>query len=52
MQKMNLIIPLSMAGLMGMGTYILMNRNTKVKADKLINNLLDKANDMTSNMKK
>lgn len=39
-----------MAGLIGIGTYVLMNKQTKGKADKLINNLLDKANDMTNDM--
>ncbi len=47
MKKMSLIVPIALGGVMGMGAYILMNQNTKVKADKLINNLLDKANDMT-----
>mgnify|MGYP003571286287 CR=1 FL=1 len=50
MKKMGLIAGLSMAGLIGLGTYTLINKNTKNKADKLINNLLDKANDMTQNM--
>ena len=40
-----------MAGLIGLGAYTLMNKNTKQKADKLINNMLDKANTMTSKMK-
>ncbi len=41
-----------MAGLIGLGAYTLMNKNTKQKADKLINNMLDKANTMTSKMSK
>ena len=41
-----------MAGMIGMSTYILMNKNTKNKADRLINNMLDKANELTCNMNK
>lgn len=36
------------AGLVGMATYTLMNKNTKKSADRLINNALDKVN--ASNM--
>ncbi len=36
-----------MASAIGVGTYVLMNKNTKAKADKLLNNILDKANEMT-----
>ena len=50
MKKMHVITGLTVAGLMGLGTYILVNKNTKAKADKLINNVLDKANIMTSDM--
>ena len=50
MKKMNLISGMVVAGLIGLGTYTLANRNTKNKADKLINNMLDKANNMTNNM--
>lgn len=41
-----------MAGAIGLGAYVLMNKNTKNKADKLLNNILDKANTMTTNMGK
>lgn len=50
MKKTGIVCGMMMAGLIGMGTYILMNKQTKGKADKLINNLLDKANDMTNDM--
>ena len=52
MRKMNMITSIALAGMIGMGTYVLMNKNTKVKADKLINNMLDKANECTMNMYK
>ncbi len=48
MKKMGCLF---MAGLIGLGAYTLMNKNTKNKADKLLNNLLDKANNMSNNMK-
>ena len=50
MKKMNMMTSIALAGMIGMGTYILMNKNTKAKADKLINNMLEKANDCTMNM--
>jgi len=50
MKKIGIICGMLVAGLIGVGTYALMNKQTKGKADKLINNLLDKANTMTSNM--
>ena len=50
MKKMNMVTSLAMAGMIGMGTYILMNKNTKAKADKLINNMLERANECTTNM--
>jgi len=50
MKKTGIICGMLVAGLIGVGTYALMNKQTKGKADKLINNLLDKANTMTSNM--
>ena len=50
MKKMGLVAGMSIAGLIGFGTYILTNKETKPKANKLINNVLDKANDMTNNM--
>ena len=50
MKKMETIACMAMAGMIGIGCYALMNKSTKNKADKLINNMLDKANSMTSNM--
>ncbi len=49
MKKIEVVSGLLMAGLIGVGAYTLMNKNTKGKADRLINNLLDKANSMSSN---
>ena len=40
---------MSMAGI-GIAAYTVMNKNTKSKADKMINNVLDKVN--SSNMMK
>ncbi len=50
MKKMGIVCGMAMAGLIGVGTYTLMNKKTKNNADKLINNLLDKANTMTDKM--
>jgi len=50
MKKMNMVSSIALAGMIGVGTYILMNKNTKAKADKLINTMLDKANHCTENM--
>ena len=50
MKKMNMVTSIALAGMIGMGAYILMNKNTKVKADMLINNMLEKANECTMNM--
>lgn len=50
MKKMNMVMSIAVAGMIGMGTYILMNKNTKAKADKLINNMLDRANECTNHM--
>lgn len=50
MKKTGFICGMAMASLIGVGTYILVNKQTKNKADKLINNLLDKANMATNNM--
>ena len=50
MKKMGFLAGMTAASLVGLGTYVLVNKNTKNKADKLINNFLDKANDMTNNM--
>lgn len=52
MKKYSLLMGMAMAGMIGMGTYVLVNKNTKNKADKLINNMLDKANNLASNMNK
>ncbi len=52
MKKMEMTLCLMTAGFVGLGTYVLLNKNTKNKADKLINNMLDKANDMTNKMSK
>ena len=49
MKKMGIVTGMAMAGLIGLGTYVLVNKNTKNKADKLINNMLDKANEATMN---
>ena len=48
---MEMIACMAMAGMIGIGVYALMNKNTKNKADKLLNNILDKANNMASNNK-
>ena len=52
MKKMEMISCIAMAGLVGLGAYTLMNKKTKDKADKLINTMLDKANNMSNNMNK
>ncbi len=52
MKKMDVVAGMMLAGLIGLGTYTLMNRSTKNKADKLINTMLDKANNMTNKMSK
>ena len=52
MKKMGIVAGMSMACLVGLGTYILVNKNTKNTADRLINNMLDRANDAASNMMK
>ncbi len=52
MKKMETTLCLMAAAGVGLGTYILLNKSTKNKADKLINNMLDKANDMTNKMGK
>jgi hypothetical protein len=50
MKKVGIITGMALAGLIGLGTYTLLNKNTKPKADKLINNMLDKASEKTVNM--
>ena len=52
MKKMNMAMTLGMVGLIGIGAYTLMNKKTKAKADELINNVLDKANNMSNKMSK
>ena len=52
MKKMGFLAGMAAASIVGLGTYALVNKNTKNKADKLINNFLDKANNMTNNMMK
>lgn len=52
MKKMEVACGAIMAGLIGLGAYTLMNKNTKNKADKLINSMLDKANEMANDMSK
>ncbi len=52
MKKSSMITSIALSSLVGMGAYILMNKNTKNKADKLINNMLEKANEMTTKMNK
>ena len=50
MKKSGLLLGMTLAGAIGLGAYTLVNKNTKNKADKLINTFLDKATDMTTNM--
>lgn len=47
LKKLEMLGCMMMASAIGVGTYVLMNKNTKAKADKLLNNILDKANEMT-----
>ncbi len=49
MKKMGLVTGMVVAGMIGLGTYTLVNKRTKSKADRLINSVLDKANDVTTN---
>ena len=49
MKKTLGVIGLTMLGTAGLTTYVLMNKNTKRNADKLINSMLDEANDMLKN---
>lgn len=50
MKKMSMVTSIALAGMIGLGAYVLMNKQTKDKADKLLNNMLDKANDCTMQM--
>ena len=50
MRKVSIITGMTLAGVIGLGAYILANKNTKIKADKLINSVLDKASLMTKDM--
>ncbi len=52
MKKMEMMACALFIGMGALGAYTLINKNTKNKADKLLNNLLDKANNMTNNMSK
>lgn len=51
MKKTMGLVGLTMLGTAGLTTYILMNRNTKKNADKLINSMLDEANNMVKDIK-
>ena len=51
MKKMMGIIGLTMITTAGLTTYVIMNKNTKKNADKLINSMLDEANNMVKNIK-
>lgn len=50
MKKMSMVTSIALTGMIGLGAYVLMNKQTKDKADKLLNNMLDKANDCTMQM--
>ena len=51
MKKTLGIVGLTMVATAGLTTYILTNKNTKKNADKLINSMLDEANNMIKDMK-
>lgn len=51
MNKMLGTIGLTMIGTAGLMTYVLINKNTKKNADKLINSMLDEANNLVKDMK-
>lgn len=51
MKKMAGAIGLTLLGTAGLTAYVLMNKNTKHKADKLINSMLDEANNMVNDMR-
>ncbi len=46
MKKTMGIVGLTMLGTAGLTAYVLLNKNTKKQADRLINSMLDEANDM------
>ena len=46
MKKTLSLIGLTMLTTAGLTTYVLLNKNTKRNADKLINSMLDEASDM------
>ena len=46
MKKTMGIVGLTMLGTAGLTAYVLTNKNTKAKADRLINTMLDEANCM------
>ena len=51
MKKTMGIVGLTMLATASLTTYVLMNKNTKRNADKLINTMLDEANNMVKDMK-
>lgn len=51
MKKTMGVIGLTMLGTAGLTAYVLMNKNTKKNADKLINSVLDEANCVVKDMK-
>lgn len=50
MKKSTMLMSAAALGMLGLGAYIFINKKTKKKADKLINNVLDKADSYTKNM--
>lgn len=51
MKKMLSAVGLSIFTTAGLVTYVLINKNTKRNADKLINSMLDEANNLVKDMK-
>ncbi len=51
MKKMLLGLGMGMAGGAGLTAYMMMNKKTKKNADKLLNNMMDEANQMINKMK-
>ena len=51
MKKTMGIVGLTMLGTACLTAYVLMNKNTKKNADKLINSMLDEANSMVKDIK-
>ena len=50
MKKTMGIVGLTMLGAASLTAYVLVNKNTKKNADKLINSMLDEANNMVKDM--